>query len=794
MSRINNPITFFNDEKGRTLPKATLDFYESGTFTRKDTYSDSALSAVNPNPVVADGAGRFPDIFLASGEYRAVLKDRDGVEIATKDNLVNQIGDGEDIATAVNVTTATGTQSVRDAFNSRIIRVTGLSALKALPTDNLTDGDGARITTTGRAGDFYWDSSGLSAEVTADTQEGVYVAPDGQDGSNGAWRRDLSAGYVAPEMFGAVGDGVTDNTAAYDSLIASVPENYTIRWGDPDGVYVGNFDSTKGFRCDLNNATVVPIENGYGVYMQSESVQYDVIESELLPGYTSFTLSGVQTIRAGALIVLWDNAVRSTGGDVNFEIFEVASSSDDGSNTTVNIVGEAEAHKGAGDIVAFYFDTPLESPSIRNMRYENDNSLVTLPAFYIRGAKNPTMETGYAKGTIGHAFRMEESMNCVTRRVYGDRPLETTSGRGYIATAPKCKNATVEFVIGRGSRHAVDMGSCYGRKTIRHIRELDAKSSVVLPVHNGFGSGAEIYDVEYYADEFTYGVYFSDQGFNNALKEDHSTPHISVRKVRGYINRKVDDFTHNAVYIRTNGETVDIEDIRTIYSQEDTPTVTGSSHVRIDGSFRRIDISRVSGNVVGRPFFLNAEGAYSGVVSIKDVETGDAAGKSLIRGYGLNIDNYLYGSVGSDTEAVEVSSLSGNTPTYLNVGSVLPKVPGNEVDPVKNDGVTDLFGYVQESGLRTTGNLDISDTDVLAASEIFNRSALIKADTGTGAGTVTATLPDPVIKSGQKITIYVFPSRNTLEFTTGNTFGTISITEDSTAVLVSDNNLWRRIL
>ena len=51
---------FYNDEIGRTLPGSTLDFYESGTYDRKDTYTSVALSATNSNPVVADGAGRRP--------------------------------------------------------------------------------------------------------------------------------------------------------------------------------------------------------------------------------------------------------------------------------------------------------------------------------------------------------------------------------------------------------------------------------------------------------------------------------------------------------------------------------------------------------------------------------------------------------------------------------------------------------------------------------------------------------------------------------------------------------------
>ena len=42
---------------------AKLYCYETRTLTLLDTYSDSALSTANANPVVADYNGRFGDIF-----------------------------------------------------------------------------------------------------------------------------------------------------------------------------------------------------------------------------------------------------------------------------------------------------------------------------------------------------------------------------------------------------------------------------------------------------------------------------------------------------------------------------------------------------------------------------------------------------------------------------------------------------------------------------------------------------------------------------------------------------------
>ena len=72
------------DGNGTTIPGAKLYFYETGTSTPKDSYSDSALTTPNTNPVLADGAGRFEEIFL-NGEYKVVFTDASDATIWTVD-------------------------------------------------------------------------------------------------------------------------------------------------------------------------------------------------------------------------------------------------------------------------------------------------------------------------------------------------------------------------------------------------------------------------------------------------------------------------------------------------------------------------------------------------------------------------------------------------------------------------------------------------------------------------------------------------------------------------------------
>lgn len=66
--------TQFFDANGDPMSGAKLYFYEAGTTTPKDTYTDYTLGTPNSNPVEADADGRMGGIWLGSGAYKAILK------------------------------------------------------------------------------------------------------------------------------------------------------------------------------------------------------------------------------------------------------------------------------------------------------------------------------------------------------------------------------------------------------------------------------------------------------------------------------------------------------------------------------------------------------------------------------------------------------------------------------------------------------------------------------------------------------------------------------------------------
>lgn len=85
--RLFNLFHLALDTSGNSIAGGQLEFFAGGTTTFLDTFSDAALTPGNENlnPVVADGSGRFPDIYLQDADYTIRLLDSDGTVIDTTD-------------------------------------------------------------------------------------------------------------------------------------------------------------------------------------------------------------------------------------------------------------------------------------------------------------------------------------------------------------------------------------------------------------------------------------------------------------------------------------------------------------------------------------------------------------------------------------------------------------------------------------------------------------------------------------------------------------------------------------
>jgi hypothetical protein len=82
-----SPAVQFFDNNGDPLNGGKAYFYQAGTSTPQNTYTDSSLSVANTNPVILDAAGRAVIYFLQTPAYKLVLKTSADVTLYTQDNI-----------------------------------------------------------------------------------------------------------------------------------------------------------------------------------------------------------------------------------------------------------------------------------------------------------------------------------------------------------------------------------------------------------------------------------------------------------------------------------------------------------------------------------------------------------------------------------------------------------------------------------------------------------------------------------------------------------------------------------
>jgi hypothetical protein len=117
--------------------------------------------------------------------------------------------------------TKTAAEDVRTTLASAPYVATR-TALKALDTTKDTT---AFLTEAGREGIFMWKAGDYSAQVAADTQEGVYVKATAIASASGAWVRVYSR--LTVEMFGASASGTAAANATAIQVAVNVAQLYT---------------------------------------------------------------------------------------------------------------------------------------------------------------------------------------------------------------------------------------------------------------------------------------------------------------------------------------------------------------------------------------------------------------------------------------------------------------------------------------------------------------------------------------------------------------------------------------
>lgn len=214
------------DANGTPESGGKIYFYVVGTTTPIITYSDTALTTPNANPVVMDASGWVAPIYISSETaYDYIVKSADeATTLKARTTVPSNVSGAQPVdatLTAIaglvlsdgDIVEGTGTDTVRAIKRWR----DSYAELQAITTMQANDVCHVTYRTTagdGGGGMFRWVTGDQSALVTLDTESGIAVPPtSAPTGASGVWLRQYEGAEVWVEWFGAAAGGAVCSDA-----------------------------------------------------------------------------------------------------------------------------------------------------------------------------------------------------------------------------------------------------------------------------------------------------------------------------------------------------------------------------------------------------------------------------------------------------------------------------------------------------------------------------------------------------------------------------------------------------
>jgi len=275
----------FLDNAGNVLTGGKIFTYAAGTTTPQVTYTTSLGSIPHPNPIILDAAGRVPggEIWLTDGlVYKFILRDANDVLIATYDGVTGINSNFVAFTNQQEIQTATAGQTV---FNlATMTYQPGTNSLSVFVDGVNQYGPGAQYAYLETDSDTVTFLSGLhvGAEVkfttsqlntsgsTNDAFQVSYTPPFTNSVATNVGLK--LAQTVSVKDFGAVGDGIADDTAAIQAAI-NYATNYNTVYGVGGETY--RITSTLTFNSksfDGLGCTIVKDFAGIGISVTGGAV------------------------------------------------------------------------------------------------------------------------------------------------------------------------------------------------------------------------------------------------------------------------------------------------------------------------------------------------------------------------------------------------------------------------------------------------------------------------------------------------------------------------------------------
>ncbi len=218
------------DSLGNPLNGGKLYFFQAGTTTPQNAYSDSALTLPLPNPITLDSAGRVPQFFLADGTIKIRLTNSAGVtQVAADGVMVIGASSGTGSGSVVDPTTVIAVGDIKTRYGTGVI--SGFVRLNGRTIGSATSGATERANADCQElFEYLWTadanltvSTGRGATAAADWAANKTIAlPDGRGrvlaamddmGSSAAGRLTTALSGVNGLILGASGGSQNQNIA-----------------------------------------------------------------------------------------------------------------------------------------------------------------------------------------------------------------------------------------------------------------------------------------------------------------------------------------------------------------------------------------------------------------------------------------------------------------------------------------------------------------------------------------------------------------------------------------------------
>lgn len=278
LSPVGGAAVQFFDNSGNVLTGGKLYTYLAGTTTPTPTYTSAAGTTFHTNPIILDAAGRVPaggEIWLADGiQYKFVLKDANEVLIGTYDNIIGINSNFLNYEVQQEIVTATAGQTV---FNlTTITYAPGTNTLSVFVDGVNQYGPGAQYAYIETDSDTVTFVNGLHVgalvkfTTAISLSSGVTTANlvTYNEGDPGAVDRTVESKLqesISVKDFGAVGDGVTDDTVAFQNAVDAAEGQTLIT---PTGSYrLGPIQLKSNSRYEFGSAIFYPSAGTGDLYL-----------------------------------------------------------------------------------------------------------------------------------------------------------------------------------------------------------------------------------------------------------------------------------------------------------------------------------------------------------------------------------------------------------------------------------------------------------------------------------------------------------------------------------------------